>query len=101
MAVVLKNIEIDRLEKDAKYLENLKANKGKAASVFGLCDMVLGKKKVSQDQVVLIDPDTNTEVNTPTDIKRVSLNYIVNLLTKKPPTDAKAELFKARKEQHE
>ena len=31
------------------------------------------------------DPETGKDVTSPADIKRVSLKYLVNLLTKKPP----------------
>ena len=82
IAAILMDIEKDRLDRDVKYLENLHKNKGKAAAVFGLRDKVLGKRKVAQEQIVLKDPSTGAVVNTPEEIKRVSLSYLVNLLTK-------------------
>ena len=85
MASVLKLIERNNLEVDIKRLENLNSNKGRSAAVFGLRDMILGRKKSPQEQVVIKDPETGNEVSTPDEIKRVSLRYLVNLLSNNPP----------------
>ena len=71
IAIALKDVEKERLERDIKHLENLKKNKGKSASVFGLRDTVLGKKKVTPEQMILKDPETDEEVNTPDGIKDI------------------------------
>ena len=83
-----------------KELENIKQNKGKAAAVFSLKDKVIGKKKTPQEQVMIIDPETGKEVYTPKDIKRVSLNFVVDLLKTKKPKDKYTELVAKRKELH-
>ena len=69
-----------------RYIENLQRNKGKSAAVFGLKETIFGKRKKSQDRVVIKDPETGRDVSSPAEIKRVSLNYLVNLLTSKPPS---------------
>ena len=100
MATTLKEIERNKLEKDMRQLENLKENKGRAAAVFSLKDKILGKKKVSQDQVVLTDPVTGKDVYTPAEIKRVSLDYLVNILKTEEPSEKYAEEVARRKEVH-
>ena len=83
-----------------KSLESLAA-KGKSAADFGLKDMVLGKRKTPQDQVVLKDPKTGKEVSTPDEIKRVSLEYCVDLLTAKEPPEKFADHINGLKHIHE
>ena len=83
MAEVLKDIQTKKHEKDLKHLKELKSNKGKAAAIFSLRDKVLGMKKSSQEQVAVINPVTGHYVYTAEEIKQVSLDYCVNLLTKK------------------
>ena len=56
MAGTLKTIQRNKFEKDVKYLENIKASKGKSAANFKLRDLVLGKKNKPIDPIVLIDP---------------------------------------------
>ena len=72
IAVVLKKIERDKFEKDINYLERIKETKGRSTAEFGLRNKVLGRKQATPEQVVLIDPATGVEVNTPAEIKRVS-----------------------------
>ena len=98
---LLKVIENDRIERDVKHLKNLKDKRGKAASVFGLRDKVLGKKKVCQEPVIIIEPTSGEEVNSPAEIKRVSLEYLVNLLKKKKPDEEFERVFQTRKELHD
>ena len=100
MAEILKVIESDKFEKDMNHLVNIKETKGKSASVFALKDMIIGKKKSPLEPVVLIDPETGGEVNTPSDIKRVSLKYCVNLLKKNRPKSRFSAILKAKKETH-
>ena len=100
IAKVLKDIESDKYEKDINFLNNLKTTKGKSAAAFGLKNKVLGMKKGSQVQTILTDPDTGKEVNNPKDIKRVSLDYVVNLLTRKSSDDKYTDVINAKKQTH-
>ena len=70
-----------------RCLEEIQSNKGKSSAVFNLRDKVLGKKKGTQEQVAVINPETGQYVYTAKEIKQVSLNYCVNLLRKKEPPD--------------
>ena len=100
MAKLLKDIESEKYERDMKHLVNIKETKGKSASVFALKDKILGKKKSPLEPIVLLDPETGGEVNTPAEIKRVSLKYCVNLLKKKRPKSKFSDILKAKKERH-
>ena len=75
-------------------------NKGKAAELFSLRDKILGKRKGTQDQVVINDPETGEDVYTPEEIKKVSLKYLVNLLKTKVPKPEYAEIIAKKKELH-
>ena len=100
MAVTLKNIEKETYSKDMKFLENLCAKKGKAAGIFRLREKILGKKKSPQEKVVLIDPETGDQVTSPSEIKRVSLAYLTNLLTKKHSPEIFVEEITAKRNLH-
>ena len=101
LAQTLKDIEADKHEKDMRELEGLKKSKGKSAAVFGLRDKILGKKKSAQEQVVITDPSTGEDVYTPEEIKRVSLDYCVNLLTQKKPKAKYKERIKGKQIRHQ
>ena len=72
---------------------NLRKNKGKSAAIFKVKDALLGKKKVSQDQVAIIDPESGGTVYSPEEIKKVSLQYCVTLLTNRKPKPEYAEII--------
>ena len=74
-------------EKELKSLKEQKINKGKAAVVFSLKSKVVGSKKSKQEATVLIDYKTNKEVDTPEEIKRVSIDYCEELLTNRAPKE--------------
>ena len=83
MATVIKQIEKEKLESDIKKLENVKKTNGSNAVGFKLKEMVIGRKEKPPEKVVLIDPVSGNEANTPGEIKRISIEYCYNLLTKK------------------
>ena len=74
-------------EEELKSLKDIRRTKGKSAMVFNLKSKVVGNKKVKQEATTLIDPKTKKEVNTPEEIKRVSLDYCEELLTNRKPKD--------------
>ena len=100
MSATLKSIEQNKFDKDMNELQRIKYTKGKAAAVFSLKDKVLGKKKTQQEQVVVTDPETGVDVYCPEEIKRVSLNFCVNLLKTKEPKEDYKELIARKKELH-
>ena len=100
MASTLKEMEKETFEKDVKYLENLRKEKGKSAAVFSLKEKILGRKKRTQERVVLNDPETGRDVTTPAEIKRVSLNYLVNLLSNKTVRKEYSEALDVKRKLH-
>ena len=57
------------------------------APIFSLKAKIVGSKSSKQEATVLIDPKSKSEVTTPEDIKRVSLQYCVDLLTNRKPKE--------------
>ena len=100
MINVLKNIQRDNFEREIKDLKETKATKGRSASVFKLRDKILGSKKAAQEQVIIKDPITGTDIHTPEGIKEASLNYCIKLLTKREPKPAYKDVVEAKKVVH-
>ena len=101
MAEILKTIQKNKYEKEVRLLENAKLTKGKSAANFRLRDMVLGKKIQPQDPIVLIDPITKKQVVKAKEIKEVSLNYCLDLLTNKPPDVDYVDFVKSVNQLHD
>ena len=76
IADTLKRIQIKEYERDLSKIDEIKSQKGKSAAIFHLKDKILGKKKVSQEQTYVIDPETGKELYSP--IKEASLKYCVS-----------------------
>ena len=72
-------------EKEIQSMKELRMKKGRSAAIFGLKNKVVGPKKTEQEATTLIDPVTKKEVNTPEEIKRVSIQYCQTLLTNREP----------------
>ena len=96
----LKDIQKAQFEKKIQSLQKLKLCKGKASAVFNLKERILGSKKSHQEPVVLVDPETKSEVFHPQDIKRVTLNYCVNLLKNKEPKEEYKEIVRFKERVH-
>ena len=71
----------------------LKQTKGKSAAVFSTLRKIVGSKKMGQEQVSMRDPKTNLEVFEPDDIKIVSLQYCVDLLTERNAYDEHKDYY--------
>ena len=82
IATELEKIRKENLEKDFQKLNELKGKKGLIAAVFNLKESIVGKKKAIQEATSITDPDTNMEVESIADIKRVSLEYCKTLFNK-------------------
>ena len=81
-------------EQELESLRMLKNSKGMSAAVFNLREKVVGPKAAKQEATVVIDPKKNSEVTSPDEIKRVSLQYCVDLLTnRKPKEDFEDDLW--------
>ena len=59
------------------------------AAIFKIKEKIVGSQSARQEATVLIDPKSKSksEVTTPEDIKRVSLQYCVDLLTNRKPKE--------------
>ena len=79
----LLELQREEVEKEIKEVMLLKQSKGKSAAVFNTLKKICGSKKVGQEQVAMRDPNTNIVVFEPREIKKVSLQYCVDLLTKR------------------
>ena len=100
MQEVMKRIQKKQFEKDVIHLEELKSGKGQSAANFHLKDTILGRKKSSQEKVVIVDPESGKDVVSPKQIKEVSLKYCVNLLKSKEPKSNYKNHVKQVKEKH-
>ena len=101
MISVMKKIHKVDYERQLNSLQDLANKKGKSAAIFNLRDSIFGGKKTCQEQVALIDPASGKEVTTPAEIKKVSLEYCVNLLRKRVPENEFKELILNKKWIHE
>ena len=78
-------LEIQKVdvEKGIKEVMMMKNSKGKSAAIFKTLQKINGSKKTNQEQVAMKHPETDLEIFEPKEIKSASLEYCVNLLTKK------------------
>ena len=79
----LLELQREEVEKEIKEVMLLKQSKGKSAAVFNTLKKICGSKKVGQEQVAMRGPNTNIVVFEPREIKKVSLQYCLDLLTKR------------------
>ena len=89
------------MEKEIRSFNEIKSRKGKCAAVFKLRESVVGSKKKLPESTVLIDPVTNTEVNSVEGIKRISLNYCKQLLTNRSPNSGYEDVLAEKYKLHE
>ena len=89
-----------KLENEISKLKEIKAQKGRAASVFQLKERIVGSKKSPQEPAVIRDPDTKEYVTDTKEIKRISLKYCVDLLTNRNPKDGYEEIVEIKRKVH-
>ena len=87
----------EAFEKELDDIRDLKNSKGTSAAVFSLRERVVGPKTLGQVATAIIDPKTKLEVSEPEEIKRVSLQYCVDLLTNRKPKAEYEEEFNLKK----
>ena len=100
LAEALKNVDRANFEKEIRSLKKTSTAKGKSAAVFQLRDRVLGSKKSEPEATVLKDPKTGKLVDSPDEIKKVSLQYCRDLLTKRPPRNGYKNVIERKKKLH-
>ena len=101
IAAALLQEQKEVFEKELEEIRSTKRRKGTAAAVFLTKEKIVGSKKMASEAVVVIDPKTNEEVNTPEGIKRVALEYCCDLLTNRKPNIGYEEDIKMKKLIHE
>ena len=79
-----KLLEKQRKDYEVKldYLTEVKRVKGKSAAIFKLKDKIVGSKKEGMESVSMNDPISGDMICDPEELKRVSVAYFSNLLTK-------------------
>ena len=96
ISTAIKEVQQKKLEDEMTKFRRIKASKGNSAAVFKLRDEVLGSSKQGLDPVVLLDPNTNLPVMTPEEIKTITLNYCVNLLSVRQPSEEYASQYERK-----
>ena len=87
-----------KIEED---ITNIKEGKqGRVGQVYNMMKYLTGDKKEGQEPVAIKDPKTNQLVVAPKDIKRVTLKYCVDNLTKKEPAKEHEQVKELRKSIH-
>ena len=75
------------LEKKLIDIKEVKTKKGKTAAIFRLKEDIVGSKKEKQEATSFKNPKSMKEVFEVKQIKKVSLEYCVQLLTNRNPKD--------------
>ena len=96
----LNDANLQTLESNIAKLKRIQSTKGKTAAVFKLREDINGSSKSSNEPVVINDPETGVPVMTPTEIKKVSLNYCVKLLTNREPKEKYLKYFQETQSLH-
>ena len=97
----LDNLRRNNLEKELSELSKARKSRGNIAAVFKLKESIVGKKVSNQEASSVIDPLTNTEVNTVEGIKLASLNYCKSLLTNRDPKPGYIDILDEKYKLHE
>ena len=97
----LKKVRKENFEKKINSIVNVKKKKGNCAAIFQLKEDVVGSKSTPNEATILIDPKTNSEVNSVKEIKRISLQYCQELLTNRKPSEGFEDIIKRKVEDHD
>ena len=83
-AINIKLLELqkDEVESEIEEIMTTRKTKGRSAAIFGTLQKICGGKKSSQEQVAMIDPCSKLSIFDPNEIKTVSVQYCVDMLTK-------------------
>ena len=75
MCKELKSLQGKKMEEKFKKMKEAKKKKGMSAAVFHLREDILGGKKSLEEPAVVRNPATGEEVDTPEEIKKITLQY--------------------------
>ena len=81
-----------------KIMKIKKSGKGRCGKVFEMRDVVAGPKKKGQDAQAIKDPKTGNMVVSSSEIKRVTLEYCLDVLKNNEPEEEYKELVESKEE---
>ena len=96
----MEDVQEEILENELVKYKRIERCKGKAAAVFKLKDSIFRSKKAPLDPIAIKDPNTGLQVMSPKEIKEVSLNYCIKLLTNRDPMPNFKDQFSAKVSLH-
>ena len=100
MKEAVDKVQYDKMTAEVKKYKTIRATKGTAAAVFCLMVGILGSSKSPSDPVVINDPVSGIPIMSPDKIKSISLNYCVNLLTNREPSEGYADIIREKERLH-
>ena len=95
------DVQHQAMQTEVTKLKTMKATKGISAAVFKLREGVLGSSKSSSDPIIINDPVSGSPVMSPDQIKSITLNYCVKLLTNREPKSGYFEVIRKKEQLHE
>ena len=98
-ATVLKRKESERMEEQIKMITSSKL--GRTGQIFKMRDVVVGAKKSGPEAVAVVDSRSGELVVASSQIKKATLEYVLDTLTNNKPTEKFEELAKAKRKLHE
>ena len=87
LANAIEEVNKANFRRENDSLKKILNTKGRSAAIFDLKQRVVGSEDDPPEAVVLEDPDTGRIVDSPEEIKRVSLKYCKDLLTNRTPKE--------------
>ena len=101
MSEELKSIQRSKFKENINRMNELKEKKGPSAAVFHLREDIIGGKKAVEEPAVVTNPETGEDVDTPKQIKKVTLQYCKQLLTKRKPKEEYREDIEVKELLHD
>ena len=91
--------ETERMEAEIVKVKAMK--QGRATKVFKMREIISGSKKAGKEAHAIIDPETKELVVSNSEIKKVTLNYCVNVLKNNKPAEEVKQLIELKEAVHE
>ena len=91
--------ETDRIEAEINKVKAMK--QGRTTKVFKMREIMSGSKKVGKEAHAIIDPKTKELVVSNSEIKKVTLNYCVNVLKNYTPAEEVKRLIELKEDVNE
>ena len=89
-----------KLEKEFDTMKNTIAKRGKVSAIFELKKKILGNKMKNVEPSAVLCPETKEIVTEKDKIKKITVDYCVNLLTTNPPEKGYEDIITMKKEIH-